>query len=133
MNAEIKKKVLETNGDIFKIFISIYDCMDNNFIKEHEDAELYKNIFENLKTSEDSKIFKKFVEEKPKRVNDFYEYIDTTKLKIKSKKDLETIEKILFTITTKAIVMRFKCDSKEEAREEYLKQIEYLKYGILKT
>ena len=44
----------------------------------------------------------------------------------------EVVEKILFSITTKAIVMRFKYTSKEEAREDYLKQIEYLKYGILK-
>ena len=28
--------------------------------------------------------------------------------------------------------MRFKYDSKENARENYLKQIEYLKYGIVK-
>ena len=28
--------------------------------------------------------------------------------------------------------MRFKYDSKEEARNDYLKQIEYLKYGIIK-
>mgnify|MGYP006979244061 FL=1 len=105
--------------------------MENNFAKE-EDIKLYKKIFENLKTSEDSKIFKKFIEEKPKKIKDFYEYIDTSKLRINSKEDLETVEKILFTITAKAIVMRFKYDSKEKAREEYLKQIEYLKYGILK-
>ena len=59
-------------------------------------------------------------------------YIDISKLRINSKEDLETVEKILFTITAKAIVMRFKYDSKEKAREEYLKQIEYLKYVILK-
>ena len=29
--------------------------------------------------------------------------------------------------------MRFKYDSKENARENYLKQIEYLKYGIEKN
>ena len=29
--------------------------------------------------------------------------------------------------------MRFKYDSKEKARENYLKQIEYLKYGIVKN
>ena len=39
---------------------------------------------------------------------------------------------MLFAVTNKAIVMRFKYDSKEEARENYLKQIEYLKYGIVK-
>lgn len=133
INEEVKNKILEAKGDIFKIFISIYDCMDSNFLKEQENMEFYRNIFENLKTSEDNKIFEKFIEEKPKKINDFYEYINTTNLKINSKKDLDTIEKILFTVTTKAIVMRFQYESKEEAREDYLRQIEYLKYGILKA
>ena len=110
----------------------MYDCVDNNLIK-NEDMEFYKKIFNNLKTSEDSKIFKKFVEEKPKKIKDFYEYIDTSNLKINTKEEFEIVEKILFTITTKAIVMRFKYDSKENARENYLKQIEYLKYGIVKN
>lgn len=131
INEEIKKNVISANGDIFKIFISMYDCMDSSLLK-NEDMKFYRNILENLKTSEDSKIFKKFIEEKPKKIKDFYEYIDTSKLRINSNEDLETVEKILFTITAKAIVMRFKYDSKEKAREEYLKQIEYLKYGILK-
>lgn len=131
MNDGLKKKILEARGDIFKIFISMYDFMDDNCL-ENEDMEFYKNVLENLRTSEDSKIFEKFIEEKPKKIRDFYEYIDTTNLKADSKKDLETIEKILFTITTKAIVMRFKYDSKEEAREDYLRQIRYVKNGILK-
>lgn len=131
INEEIKNKVISAKGDIFKIFISMYDCFDNNLIK-NEDMEFYRNIFENLKTSEDSKLFKKFIEEKPKKIKDFYEYIDTSNLRVNSKKEFEVVEKILFSITTKAIVMRFKYTSKEEAREDYLKQIEYLKYGILK-
>ena len=49
-----------------------------------------------------------------------------------TKEEFEIVEKILFTVTTKAIVMRFKYDSKEEARENFLKQIEYLKYGIMR-
>ncbi len=131
INEEIKNKVISAKGDIFKIFISMYDCFDNNLIK-NEDMEFYRNIFENLKTSEDSKLFKKFIEEKPKKIKDFYEYIDTSNLNVNSKKEFEIVEKILFSITTKAIVMRFKYTSKEEAREDYLKQIEYLKYGIMK-
>ena len=54
-------------------------------------------------------------------------------MNINTKEEFEIVEKILFTITTKAIVMRFKYDSKENARENYLKQIEYLKYGIVKN
>ncbi len=131
INQDIKNSLIETKGDIFKIFIYMYDCIDRNFEK-NEDIELYKKIFENIKSSEDSKIFKKLIEEKPQKIKEFYEYIDTSKLKVNSKEDIETIEKILFTLTTKAIIMRFKYDSKEKAREEYLKQLEYVKYGILK-
>lgn len=131
MNEKVKKKILDGKGDIFKIFIYMYDLMDNNCL-EDEDMEFYKNIFENMKTSEDHKIIKNFIEEKPRKIKDYYEYIDTSNLKINSKEDFEIVEKILFTITSKAIVMRFKYESKEKAREDYLKQLEYLKYGILK-
>lgn len=129
MNAQMQEKVIKSKGDIFKIFISMYDCVDDNLIND-EDMKFYRRIFENLKTSEDGKIFKKFVDERPKKIKDFYEYIDTSKLKVDSKEEFEIVEKILFTVTAKAIVMRFKYNSKEEARNDYLKQIEYLKYGI---
>ncbi len=131
INAQMQENVIKSKGDIFKIFISMYDCVDSNLIK-NEDMEFYRKIFENLKTSEDSKIFKKFVDERPKKIKDFYEYIDTSNLKVNSKEEFEIVEKILFTVTTKAIVMRFKYESKEQARENFLKQIEYLKYGITK-
>ena len=112
------------------IFVPLIE-IENSKVQEKLAKKTIK-IFENLKTSEDSKIFKKIVEEKPKKIKDFYEYIDTSKLKIKSKEEFEIVEKILFTITTKAIVMRFKYKSKEEARKNYLKQLKYLKYGIMK-
>lgn len=129
MNAQMQEKVIKSKGDIFKIFISMYDCVDDNLIND-EDMKFYRRIFENLKTSDDGRIFKKFVDERPKKIKDFYEYIDTSKLKVNSKEEFEIVEKILFTVTAKAIVMRFKYNSKEEARNDYLKQIEYLKYGI---
>lgn len=131
MNEKMKKQILEAKGDIFKIFIYMYDFMDNSCL-ENEDMEFFRNIFENIKTSEDSEIIKKFVEEEPKKIKDYYEYIDKTNLNINSKEDFEVIEKMLFALTAKAIVMRFKYNSKEEARKDYLKQIDYLKYGILK-
>lgn len=131
MNTQMQEKVIKSKGDIFKIFISMYDFVDNNLIK-NEDMEFYRKIFGNLKTSDDGKIFKKFVNERPKKIKDFYEYIDTSNLRVNSKEEFEIVEKILFTVTTKAIVMRFKYDSKEEARENFLKQIEYLKYGIMR-
>lgn len=127
----MKEQILEAKGDIFKIFIAMYDLMDNNCL-ENEDMEFYRNIFENIKTSEDNRIIQRFIEEEPKKIRDYYEYIDKTNLNVNSKEDFETVEKMLFTITTKAIVMRLKYSSKEEARNSYLKQLEYLKYGIMR-
>ena len=57
MNEKMKEQILDAKGDIFKIFISMYDFMDNRCI-ENEDMEFYKNIFENIKTSEECKIIK---------------------------------------------------------------------------
>ena len=44
----------------------MYDCVDSNLIK-NENMEFYRNIFENLKTSDDSKLLKKIIEERPKK------------------------------------------------------------------
>lgn len=131
MNNNLKTQIIQSKGDIFNIFLTIYDFLNENCCNEN-DIDFYRKIFENIKTSEDSMILKKIIKEEPKKIVDFYEYIDKENLRINSKEDLEIIEKILFAITTKAIVMRFKYETKEQAREEYLKQIEYLKYGILK-
>ena len=60
MNAQMQENIIKFKGDIFKIFISMYDCVDNNLIKD-EDMKFYRSIFENLKTSEDSKILKMFL------------------------------------------------------------------------
>ena len=86
----MEENIIKSKGDIFKIFIAMYDYFDTKLIK-NEDMKFYKKIFENLKTSEDSKIFKKIVEEKPKKIKDFYEYIDISKLKIKSKEEFEIV------------------------------------------
>ena len=51
----MQENVIKFKGDIFKIFISMYDCVDKNLIKS-DDMEFYRKIFGNLKTSEDSKI-----------------------------------------------------------------------------
>ena len=63
MNAQMQEKVIKSKGDIFKIFISMYDCVDNNLIK-NEDMEFYRKIFGNLKTSDDGKNIQKICRRK---------------------------------------------------------------------
>lgn len=131
MNQKIQEKLQKTNGDIFEFFISLYDFMDERCSQKQE-MNFYKEIFENIKTSQDFLIPKEIIKEFPDKIKEFMEKIDTTNLRVKTKDDIDTIQKILFAITNKAIVTRFKYKSKEEARANYLKQLEFLKHGILK-
>ena len=131
MNKKMIKNLKEANGDIFEFFISIYDFMVDN-CSQNKDMEFYKKIFENIKTSEDYLFSNNIIKNKPIQIKDCMEKVNTSNLRAETKEDVEIIEKILFAVTNKAIVMRFKYESKEKAREDYLKQIEFLKYGILK-
>lgn len=131
MNNKIKKQLEKTKGDIFEFFISLYDIMDKNCYQKKE-MEFYKKIFENTKTNQDYLISERIIKEEPLKLKNLIEEIDTSNLNIQKDDDIEIIEKILFAITNKAIVMRFKYKSKEKARENYLRQLEFLKYGILK-
>lgn len=128
---QIKEQLKAVDGDIFKFFIFLYDFMTDT-CGEKEEMQFYKNIFENARTSQRFVIPEKCIKEKPLLIKEISNKIDTSNLRIESKEDLETIEKILFSVTNKAIAMTFKYESKEVAREEYLKQLEYLKYGILR-
>lgn len=132
MNEKMEKQIEEVNGDIFEFFISLYDFMTSNCLT-NEDLSFYKKIFENIRTCEDFLFSKKIIKERPKKIKDYIDKIDTSNLRVSTQEDIEIIEKLLFTITNKAIVMRFKYESKEKAKEDYLKQINYIKYGVLSS
>ena len=46
--------------------------------------------------------------------------------------DFKLLTRILYAVTKKAVVSTFKYESKQKAKEDFLKQIEYIKYGVLK-
>ena len=48
MNEQMQENVIKSKGNIFKIFISMYDCVDNNLVK-NEDEKLEKEIEEEEK------------------------------------------------------------------------------------
>lgn len=133
INSNIEEVLKDKNGDIFELYIIWYDFMVDNFIKK-DDMKLFKRIFENIKTT-DEEIFSIIKENtnKPKKIYEYYDIIDKNNLKIESAEDLEIICKMLNTITKKSIISSFKYPSSLKAREDYMKQIQYLKYGILKN
>lgn len=129
-----KKQLMASNGDIFALYIHMYDYIIDT-LSNSEDVEFHKRIFENMKASEDSSFitdFHKDTIEKPFIDKEIMQQIDTSKLNINNKEDLQIIIKMLFLIIRKALASTFRYNSKEEARKEYMKMIEYLKQGVLK-
>lgn len=130
VNINVKKSINQTDGDIFVVFISIYDHMVTECITNGE-IKFFKNIFENMRNNEE-RIFL----QNPKKPEEMYKYSDIISkenLNIKNDEEFELIIEMLHAITRKAIIETFKYQSKEKARENYLKQLEFLKYGILKS
>lgn len=127
MNQYLQKNLKEAKGDIIEVFIKMYDYILNQS-ESKENEEFYHKIFENLKTSEETMFFIK--PEDPFSKLNLYEKIDKTKLKIKDETDLETIVEMLNTITRKSVVDYKKFKTKEEARKEFIKKMEYLKSGM---
>lgn len=132
MNKNLENTLKKTNGDIFEIFISIYDYMVNECIN-NEEEDFFKKIFEELKTSQDDIFVIDLKKYKPKKIEEYYDRIDKTNLKIDSIDEFKLLTRMLHAVTKKAVVSNFKYASKEKAREDYLKQLEYIKYGVRKT
>ncbi len=130
LNNKLRNKVEETNGDIFELYIFLYDSMIEEFT-DNSDQELFRQIFINLKSS-DENVFDLVKRTKPQDIIDYYEQIDKTNLKIKNYEDLVIVCDMLNVITRRALIKNFKNKSKEECRKLFLKEIEYLKHGIEK-
>lgn len=127
---KVKEKIQETDGDLFETYIFLYDMAIENFMKK-EDEDLYKQIFINIKSSDES-IFDLMKNTKPKDVIKYGDLLNTKNLKIENQQDFMVICEMLNAITRKSIIKNFKGVSKEECRSTFLKEIEYLKYGIIK-
>ena len=130
LNNKLRNKVKETNGNIFELYIFLYDSMIEEFT-DNSDQELFRQIFINLKSS-DENVFDLVKKTKPQDIIEYYEQIDKTKLNIRSHEDLVVICDMLNAITRRAVIKNFKNKSKEYCRKMFLKEIEYLKYGIEK-
>ena len=129
LNTKLKDKVKETNGDIFKLYIFLYDSMIEEFTN-NPDQELFKQIFINLKSS-DENVFDLVRKTKPQDIIEYYEQIDKNNLKIENHEDLVIICDML-NVIRRALIKNFKNKSKEDCKKMFLKEIEYLKYGIEK-
>lgn len=126
---EVKKMVSEKikeKGDIFETFILLYDKIIKT-CKDNKNQKFYKTVFANLRAN-DNMILGKAKEE-------IYELFlkNTDTSQFKNKEDLNILLDMLNAITRWTIIQTVTSNNPIDIRDKYIKQIEYVKMGILKN
>ena len=103
MNKNVENTLDKTNGDIFEVFISIYDYMINECINNDE-VDFFKKIFEELKTSQDDIFVIDLKKYKPKKIEEYYDIVDKINLKIENTEEFKLLTRMLHAVTKKAVV-----------------------------
>jgi len=119
-----------SNGDIFTTYLGLYDDMIEKCFNNMNQG-IYRKIFENIKTNDET-IYEDMEEEKKKDFNKIKRLISRNNLKVKEDEDLDLIIQILNAVTISSVVRSIKSQKKENAREEFIRKIEFIKKGILK-
>ncbi len=123
---KIKNILIEVDGNIFDATIEIFEYMIES-VKEKDKFNLYRNILEELKKNN----INIFQEEKQQRIIE--EIINVEILNINDKEDviymLKIVSAMARTISIEVITGKI---SKEEGKENLIKELEILKRGMLK-
>ena len=131
MNKNLETTIKRTKGDVFAVFISIYNYMVSECIEKTE-TNFFKKVIEELRTGQDDVFSSNLQKHKPNTLEDYYEKINKDNLRVNSMEDFKVLIKLLNAVTKKAIVETFKYESRTKAKGDFLKQIEYIKYGVSK-
>ena len=132
MEKNLIEMIEQENGNIINIFIIIYDHLIE-VGKIRRNNKLFRQIFENIKTSDNLMLTRK--EEMNKKLEKILQDLYSKNkdiLNIKNEEEFKLVIEILSAITRRRIVASLKYKNSAEAREDFLKEIEYIKRGILK-
>ena len=132
MEKNLIEMIEQENGNIINIFINIYDHLIE-VGKIRRNNKLFRQIFENIKTSDNLMLTRK--EEMNKKLEKILQDLYSKNkdiLNIKNEEEFKLVIEILSAITRRRIVASLKYKNSAEAREDFLKEIEYIKRGILK-
>lgn len=123
---EMVDKKIKEKGDIFETFIFFYDKIIKT-CKDNKDKKFYKTVFANLRAN-DNIILGKAKEE-------IYDSLlkNTDTSQFKNKEDLNILLDMLNAITRWTIIQTVTSNNPANIRDKYIKQIEYVKNGILKN
>ncbi len=132
MEKNLIEMIEQENGNIINIFINIYDHLIE-VGKIRRNNKLFRQIFENIKTSDNLMLTRK--EEMNKKLEKILQDLYSKNkdiLNIKNEEEFKLVIEILSAITRRRIVASLKYKNSAEARGDFLKEIEYIKRGILK-
>ena len=132
MEKNLIEMIEQENGNIINIFINIYDHLIE-VGKIRRNNKLFRQIFENIKTSDNLMLTRK--EEMNKKLEKILQDLYSKNkdiLNIKNEEEFKLVIEILSAITRRRIVASLKYKNSAEAREDFLKEIEYIKRRILK-
>lgn len=126
--------IQKNNGDIIKIYKETFQILVET-CSNKENIKLFRKIFENAKSG-DNMFFKNSNKENEhkkmqKILDELYEK-NKNKLKVNNKKDFKCIIEILSAITRRAVIVAFRDENTKKAKEEYIKELEFVKYGIIR-
>ncbi len=128
LKQKMEKELQKCNGEITEVFLTIYDCIIHQMVK-NKDRKVYAKIFANVKAGEENYFLKPPKEEK----QDFYEkYIQKENLKITSKEDFRIMISIFQAITSFSVGHTIKTKDFEKERQNLIKRLSYIKTGIEK-
>ena len=132
MEKNLMEMIENENGNIINIFINMYDHLIE-VGKIRRNNKLFRQIFENIKTSDNLMLTRKEEMNKKleKTLQDLYSK-NKDILNIKDEEEFKLVIEILAAITRGRIVASLKYKNSAEARKDFLKEIEYIKRGILK-
>ena len=132
MQKNLLDMIKKENGNIINIFINIYDHLIQ-VGKLRKNNKFFRQIFKNIKTSDNLMLIKN--EELNNNLDQaLYDLYDCNKefLNVKDEKEFRLIIEILFSVTRRRIVASLKYKDADEARQDFLKEIEFIKNGVLK-
>lgn len=132
MEKNMKKIIEKEDGNIINVFTSLYDhLIKMGQIKKNN--KFFRQIFGNIRTSDNFMLIRK--ETMNEKLNqNLYELYEKNKeiLNVKNEQEYKLIIEILSAVTRRRVVASLKYKDLAEARKDYLKEIDFIKNGVLK-
>ena len=132
MEKNMKKIIEKEDGNIINVFTSLYDhLIKMGRIKKNN--KFFRQIFGNIRASDNFMLIRK--ETMNEKLNqNLYELYEKNKeiLNVKNEQEYKLIIEILSAVTRRRVVASLKYKDLAEARKDYLKEIDFIKNGVLK-